>query len=82
MSFCTDTADKCDFGQNHIHYRSLFGGIPKGMAVYHVKNYRYSYGIPVFVYLLGLTCFQPFLSRPWLEMAWSLHHHDHQHIGL
>lgn len=35
------------------------------------QNHRYSYGIPVFVYVLGLTCFSPFLSRPWLELAWS-----------
>ncbi len=43
----------------------------RGVAVFYVKNHRYSYGIPVFVYVLGLTCFSPFLSRPWLELAWS-----------
>ena len=28
-------------------------------------------GYLFFVYFLGLTCFSPFLSRPWLELAWS-----------
>ena len=28
-------------------------------------------GYLFFVYVLGLTCFSPFLSRPWLELAWS-----------
>ena len=28
-------------------------------------------GYLFFVYILGLTCFSPFLSRPWLELAWS-----------
>jgi len=28
-------------------------------------------GYLFFVYILGLTCFSPFLSRPWLELTWS-----------
>ena len=79
---CTDTADKCDFGRNHIHYRSLFGGIPRGVAVYHVKNRRYSYGIPVFCMPIGLDML-PALPEPALAGdGVGLYHHDDQHIGL